>query len=256
MSVHTFTERRPGPYQAQHGEDRWLERHFAGETSGFFVEVGAYDGVVLSNTYFLESIGWRGVLVEPDAEKARACRTNRPKCQVFECAAVASDEVKEVAFYAVEGGEVYSSAGKLDEFQAERLSSWGLKHKKTTVAARTLDSMLTDAKASRVDFVSIDVEGGELDVLRGFDLKRWQPRVVMIEVNRFMRPRGVREIFTRAGYAFLESIEVNEIYAPRAEARRLVPAIDGFRYGRHLAHKLRLRLEARLEARGAGRSPR
>src|SRR4029077_1746907 len=57
-------------YRSQNGEDRWLEAHFGGKRSGFFVEVGAYDGVNLSNTYHFEQTGWTGVLVEPDPEMA------------------------------------------------------------------------------------------------------------------------------------------------------------------------------------------
>jgi FkbM family methyltransferase len=233
---HVYLEPRPGPYQAQHGEDRWLEAYFKGEP-GFFVEVGAYDGIVLSNTYFLESIGWSGILIEPDPAKAARCRANRPKARVYECAAVASDATKSITFNVVEGGEVYSAAGELTELQQKRLQGWGLTPKPMTVAARTLDSMLAEVAPPRVDFVSIDVEGGEVDVLRGFDLARWRPRVVMVEVNSRVRSTGVREAFTRQGYVYLESIDINQVYVPMTELRTLAAAVDGARYAMHLSRK-------------------
>jgi FkbM family methyltransferase len=237
MSRHSYDERRPGPYQAQHGEDRWVEEYFKGEPPGFFVEVGAYDGIILSNTYLLESLGWSGILVEPDPAMAARCRTNRPKCRLYECAAVGSDATKEITFNVVDGGEVYSAAGELTPLQRKRLEEWGLRSRTMTVAARTLDSMLAEAGAARVDFVSIDVEGGEADILRGFDLARWRPRVVMVEVNSRVRSSGVREAFTRQGYVYLESIEINEIYVPLTELRALATAIDGARYAMHLSRK-------------------
>ena len=57
-------------FRAQNGEDRWLDTYFQGKREGYFVEVGAYDGVDLSNTYHFEQIGWHGVLVEPDPDNA------------------------------------------------------------------------------------------------------------------------------------------------------------------------------------------
>ena len=66
-----------GTYRAQNGEDRWLDAYFGGKRGGFYVEVGAYDGRHLSNTYHFEQIGWSGVLVEPDALMAAQCRLNR-----------------------------------------------------------------------------------------------------------------------------------------------------------------------------------
>ena len=78
MSDHRYVNAKPGAYQSQRG---------------FYVEVGAYDGKVISNTYYFEQLGWTGALVEPHPEKAAACRVNRPRSRVFECAAVSSPEL-------------------------------------------------------------------------------------------------------------------------------------------------------------------
>ena len=69
---------RPGQFTAQDGEDVLLAELFGYKTDGFFIEIGAYDGLYLSNSYFFEQLGWRGLLVEPLPEKAAACRRNRP----------------------------------------------------------------------------------------------------------------------------------------------------------------------------------
>lgn len=234
---HSYLEPRPGPYQAQHGEDHWLERYFKGEPPGFFVEVGAYDGIVVSNTYFLESIGWTGILVEPDPAKAARCRANRPKCRVYECAAVGSEAMREVTFNVVDGAGIYSAAGELTLLQQKRLEGWGLRSRAMTVAAKTLDTILTEANPPQVDFVSIDVEGGEVDILKGFDMTRWRPRVVMVEVNSRVRSAGIRDAFRRRGYVYLTSIEINDVYVPLTELRSLATAVDGARYALHLSRK-------------------
>jgi FkbM family methyltransferase len=235
-NVHAYAERAPGAYQAQHGEDRWLERYFRGRPDGFFVEVGAYDGVVLSNTYFLESIGWRGILVEPIPEKASRCRLNRPQARVFECAAVAPGSNSEIAFEVVDGGEVYSTSSMSPEHTA-RVAGYGLRTRKIVVPARTLDSILEEVHPVRVDYVSIDVEGAEVEVLRGFDIGRWRPRVVMIEVNTRTRAAALRELFTSHGYVYLSSIGINDVYVPLTEFKALARGIDYLRYSVALLRK-------------------
>src|SRR5258708_6764498 len=76
-------------WRAQFGEDRLLVKHFGGKREGYFVEVGAFDGENLSNTYFLEkALGWQGILVEPIPKLAAQCRTKRPLSQVVEAACV------------------------------------------------------------------------------------------------------------------------------------------------------------------------
>jgi FkbM family methyltransferase len=242
--IHAFRVPKDGPYQAQHGEDRWLEAFFGGKADGVFVEVGAYDGVVLSNTYFFESIGWTGVLVEPDAAKAARCRSSRPKSQIFECAAVGSGDVDAISFYEVAGGQVYSTVNMTDEHR-KRLDQYGLSFTETRVKAMTLDRILEAAKLSRIDFVTIDVEEGELEVLRGFDLSRWRPEAVMVETNSRFRSAEIRRYFVERGYVFHYSIVNNDIYVPLRRHQRLASVVDTTSYVLHRAMKsLRFRLNA------------
>lgn len=216
-------------FRAQNGEDRWLDEYFGHKRSGFFVEVGAYDGVNLSNTYHFEQLGWNGLLVEPDPERAARCRASRPGSRTFECAAVGSPEVCEITFFQVEGGEVFSTTSLSDD-HARRIAGMGLAPEPMRVAARTLDSMLEESGAQGVDFVSIDVEGGEAEVLRGFDIMRWRPAVVLVESNAKFRQPQVRDYFVGHGYAYRCSIDVNDFYV-RADGSALPPAlVDALRY--------------------------
>jgi len=122
---------------------------------GFYVDVGAYDGIVISNSYYFEQIGWAGVLVEPNPTKAALCRKNRPHSRVFECAAVSSRATTEVELHDVPGGEVYSSM--------VALKTYGLSSRRISVPARTLDTILEEVNPPH--FVSIDVEGSEIEEL-------------------------------------------------------------------------------------------
>lgn len=233
-------------FRAQNGEDRWLDDFFSHKTKGYFVEVGAYDGVNLSNTFHFEQIGWKGVLVEPDPAKAESCRSHRPGSKVYQCAAVGSPETKEITFFQVDAGEVFSTTTLSDD-HARRIAGMGLAPEPMRVRAMTLNSILEDAGATTLDFVSIDVEGGETEVLRGFDIGRWKPAVVVVESNAKNRLPEVRRYFVRHGYAYRHSIDVNDFYVRTGQGPAIAGLLDALAYVRHrvrrriarIAHNLR-----------------
>ncbi|HON07887.1 MAG TPA: FkbM family methyltransferase [Verrucomicrobiota bacterium] len=141
---------------------------------GYFVEVGANDPFSLSQTWHLEQKGWKGVLVEPLPERADALRKNRPNSQVFQVACGSPENVGEIDFYIGEADQLSSLEKYVDDPNVNYV-------KTIKVKVMTLDSILDEAKISRVDFVSIDTEGTELDVLKGFSLNRWKPKLLLIE---------------------------------------------------------------------------
>lgn len=257
MSDHRYVTAKPGAYQSQHGEDAWLERYFGRKPRGFYVEVGAYDGKVISNTYYFEQLGWTGVLVEPQPDKAAACRVNRPQSRVFQCAAVSSPETTSIELLDVPGGEVYSTVVASD-FNLHRLRDFGLESRTIRVPTRTLDSILEEVRPEAIDFVSIDVEGAELEVLGGFDIARWRPQLVLVE-SPPERLAKLREYFVTHGYAYRRSIDVNDIYEalpsnlPWRDLPGLAATLDNVRYRTHkVLTRVRqtTRVRTRLRARG------
>lgn len=232
-------------FRAQNGEDRWLDAYFRHKRSGYFVDVGAYDGVELSNSYHFEQLGWTGILVEADPDNASRCAIARPRSICFHCAAVASPETTEITFHRVADAGVFSSTN-LTLQHARRLAGMGHRPEPISVPARTLDSMLLQAGATEVDFVSIDVEGAELDVLRGFDIARWRPAIVVVESNTKLRLPAIRKYFVSHGYAYLYSIDVNDFYE-RCDRGRLAAWVgDAWRYARHRIDRRTARLAQNL----------
>ena len=146
---------------------------------GIFVEAGANDGYRKSNTYYLERFrGWTGVLIEPIPALAAQCRRQRPRSRVYQCALVAADHP---------GAEVVmTDADMFSEVVADgrprpRVPGWYEQYD-VTVPARTLTDVLADAAVSHVDFLSLDLQGFEAAALRGLDLERWAPAVMLVEV--------------------------------------------------------------------------
>lgn len=170
---------------AQHGMDLQLAEILP--PGGTFVEAGGNDGFRQSNTYYLERFhGWSGVLVEPVPHLAEVARRRR-SAAVFNCALVARD---------YEGDSVTIRYGDLMSGIDVGLeeASWGWEPAyDIDVPARTLDSVLDEAGVEKVDLVSLDVEGYEVPVLRGFDIERFKPGALLLEV-RDRDPDELRDV--------------------------------------------------------------
>jgi FkbM family methyltransferase len=184
---------RPGNY----GLDAKLREHL-GSAPGVFVEAGANDGFTQSNTYYLERFGgWRGVLVEGIPELARECEMQRPHSQVFSCALVepAADGDLVPMLYGdvvslVEGsqGSREADEGHLDLYRDIAPTY------RVEVPGRTLSSLLDEAGVGEIDFLSLDVEGYELQALRGLDLDRHAPRLMLVEAMDDERDAAIQEL--------------------------------------------------------------
>lgn len=139
--------------------------------NGFFVEAGAVDGFFESNTYFLERFcGWQGILIEPIPEMFQRIATNRPSAMAYNCALVPFDfsdtEVHLQPAHAM--SHVVTSAG----------SKAG---PSIAVPARTLNSILLEVAPPQIDLLSLDVEGFEIDVLKGLDFEAFAPQHILLE---------------------------------------------------------------------------
>ena len=150
--------------------ERSLVSHFFDRNDGIFVEVGAFDPLFQSQTYHLEISGWQGVLIEPEPSQADHLRKSR-RGMVFEVACVAPDAAGRVV-------RLWSRRGLSTLRFREKQAEGGTV---VDVASATLDQVLGEAGFDHVDFVSIDVEGSEPDVLRGFDFARWRPQLILID---------------------------------------------------------------------------
>lgn len=184
--------------------------------SGFYIEAGANDGYRQSNTYFLErKRSWRGLLVEPIPELAERCKKNRPGSTVMNCALVANDypgssiEVRYAGLMSLVVGAQGDTQAE-DQHIQDGIIVQGLDSTFTVqVPARTLSSILDEIGApSAIDLLSLDVEGYELDVLKGLDLARHRPTVIVVEA-RFQQ--DIDEFLTANDYRIEARLSVHDL---------------------------------------------
>lgn len=226
--------RMPMRFTSQYGEDLLLWALFEGQLEGFYIEVGAYDGKFLSVSYAFDAMGWRGLLVEALPEVAARCRANRPSARVEQCALSKPGSAGTTTFYSAggvggqgndAGGTVFSyhqpTAAHMQLLQQQKVESRAI-----TVPVTTMDELLKGHEGG-VDFVVIDVEGGEADLLAGFDVGKWRPRVMLVEDNTRGQDGALNAYFAGREYELMGWVEVSRVYI-RNDERELKERYRGY----------------------------
>lgn len=211
---------------SQHGEDLVLWRFFNGRRKGFFVEIGAYDGVTFSNTYLLEAAGWSGILVEPNPERFDACVKARPHSRCMQAAIVAEPRQRAVRLTVPmgEGGLDTLAFTEASTEHRQRVARATNETREIETPALTIDEVL-DGHTGPIDLVSVDVEGAELAALQGMDIRRWAPELFVIEDNSMGRDRLVTDHLARFGYVERLRLAANVFYSRAEDDRPLVSAL-------------------------------
>ena len=202
------------PQRPEHWESKLVWEYFRKRNHGFFVEVGANEPKSDSLTYFLEQQGWNGILIEPNPNLCRALREQRPRSQVFETAVCAPADVGEADLHLSPGGGGHSA---IRPEPGVELGGGCIR-----VAMKTLDQVLEEGHANEIDFISLDVEGMEIDVLRGFDLGRWKPGLILIE--DFFDNHEKHRCLKSLGYKLIRRTGYNNWYVSRNTAAALLSA--------------------------------
>lgn len=189
ISVHDFNydELQNEGYFSQCGQDKWIsEVLLPNIKKGIFVDVGAHDGISFSNTYYLEKKGWSGLAIEPNPTIFEKLRHNRQCQPVNACISSVSGNAQ---FRLIDGySEMLSGlVEKYDPRHEERiqkeLAQHGGSFSHIQVQCLRLDEILENNDIAHIDYLSIDVEGGEIGVLNSIDFKKVKVSVIGIENN-------------------------------------------------------------------------
>jgi FkbM family methyltransferase len=192
------------PKQSSESELVW--QFFERRRDGVFVEVGACRPRIGSQSWFLEEHGWRGVLIEPQPDLAEELRGGRPRSLVFQVACTATGHPEQSPFHVAEAPS-HSSLLKNGVDASTKYVRTEM------VKLMTLDAVLEQAPFNTIDFISIDVEGTQLDVLKGFSLQRHRPALLLIEDH--LHNLKVHRHIRRHGYRLVKRTNFNNWYIPK-----------------------------------------
>ncbi len=201
--LRNFSGLRPNvkSHYSQEGEDISLARIFTGQNSGFFVDVGAHHPFRFSNTYWAYQKGWSGVNIDATPGSAKLFKRWRPRDLSIESCIGSGESSIDYVVYSEPALNTYASN------RVEVLGTSEYKAKETVrLQTRRLDSLLSEAFTGKpdpvIDFLSIDVEGSEMDVLKSNDWSRFKSRIIVIEILG----KTLSTVSSSAEYQFLTNL--------------------------------------------------
>ncbi len=166
---------------AQNYEDVVLQRCFKDVSAGFYIDVGAWDPLEHSVTHLFYERGWRGINIEPTPEFFE--RLQRDRTRDINLQLVLGGTDQESQTFTILKGSGISTMRRLSDDYLENLDGRGFPQEPVEVSTVTLASVCRDyvPEGIEIDFLKVDVEGWETQVLRGHDWDRWRPKVLVIE---------------------------------------------------------------------------
>ena len=165
---------------AQNFEDVMLRRVFKEVGAGFYIDVGAHHHKVDSVTRGLYDDGWHGINFEPVPYFHNLLQKKRPRDINLAC--IAGESPGEAVFYQM--GRTGLSTTRPDF--ASRAAARGFTERQHIIPVRTLDQICAEQAVTHVDFLKIDVEGAEFEVLKGMGFEKVRPVVLVIEATEPM----------------------------------------------------------------------
>lgn len=165
---------------SQEGEDMILKRLFENKKNGFYVDIGAHHPFRYSNTYYFYKKGWRGINIDGTPGVMKKFNKYRKRDVNLEIAISDQEDVKE--YHLLNEPALNGFAGdKIDKYldgdNAYKLIS------KTLVQSNRLEAVLRNHDVEDIDFMNIDVEGHEVEVIKSNDWDRFRPKYILVEIQ-------------------------------------------------------------------------
>ena len=205
---------RQSKYYSEFGQDKFLnEQIFKNKKNGIFFDVGAYDGVFASNSYFFEKVlGWTGICIEPLDEVFQKLIQVRSSICIHGALAATGGERDFVRV----SDEKPTFSGLLSTIEPQhwpRIVEYGKTWKIIKVQTFTFNELCRLYNLDHIDYLSIDTEGSEEEIIRSIDFKNIDITIVDVENN--FGNKTMRQYLESVGYIFIKRLGMDDIYAKK-----------------------------------------
>jgi FkbM family methyltransferase len=203
---------------SQQGEDIYMSKHFFNKKvdDGFYVEIGAVDGVTYSNSKFFEDqLGYKGMLVEAQPRMFKQLEQNRPNNILINKAISLS--IEPIIFLG------NSPCGGIESHMTNNFKqNWHKHSERYIVNTAQFNKLFNNYKIKFIDFITIDVEGGEYDVLSTIDFNNVEIYVVCIELDGHNKEKDdkCRQMLNDNGFKLHNRLFINEFWVNDNYSRR------------------------------------
>lgn len=188
------------------GEQQLVGEFFNNRTKGFYVDLGANDPIVESQSFHLEQLGWSGLLIEPIPKYVNLLRDKRSGTVVDLACSSKKNHRKILPLALAEGHSTLNA--KPIALSSESIAA-------INIECRTLDSILEDNRAPiEFEFLSVDIEGHEMEMFDGFSIDKWRPQLVLLEDHVVGHQK--HRFMTKNGYQLILRTGLNSWYIPQS----------------------------------------
>jgi FkbM family methyltransferase len=202
-------------YKSQYNQDKILnEKYFKNKKNGVFLDIGAHDGLTLSNTYFFEKeLGWSGVCFEPNPSVFNSLKQNRNTLLINGCAWY---ENTKKTFRMVKG---YSEmlSGIIDHYDVLHLNrikneceTYGSTYEDIEVDCYDINKILIDNNIKDIDLISIDTEGSEFEIIKNINFNLFNIEFILVEDN--YSSNQLDAFMKSKNYKLVERINIDKLY--------------------------------------------
>lgn len=201
-------------YYSQDGQDKFImETFFPFQMQGTFVDIGANDGIDLSNTYAFEKRGWKGYCIEPLVDVFKKLVVNRPNSICVN--SIISDKTGQSDFLAVEAtSHIKMLSGELKKYDRRHLARINREittHGGSTEVIKVKSYRFEDIiEPTTIDYLSIDVEGGEYDIVKSIDFNKYDIKIMSVENN--YEEKSMITLIESFGFQHIYNIGADNIY--------------------------------------------
>lgn len=196
-------------YHGQFYQDKYVnENFFKNKKNGIFVDIGAYDGITDSNTFFFEKeLGWKGICIEPVPELFKNLKAQRSCILINGCV---SDKHGKITFlkHCLPNGFITGLSKIIDK--DNNINVDNNKTEIIKVKSYVLEEILRRHNIYHIDYLSLDIEGYELKILQNFPFHKYNIDVISVENNN--NDSALKNLLRSKGYSFITKLGVDEIY--------------------------------------------
>jgi len=196
------------------GQDILIHHLLNNIKGGVFVDIGAHDGVSRSNSLYFEKMAdWTGLAIEPIPSKYKELKENRGCQTINGCITAKPGKAK---FLEVVGDAnmlstlAVNNIGLTERRLKKRTQRNGCTIKEIEVECFNPNELFEDKGITHIDFLSVDTEGGELDIIKSIDFSKTPVKVISVENNYFKK--NIRKYLESKGFIHIGTFNVDEIY--------------------------------------------
>ena len=205
---------------SQFGEDRKILKMFKNRKNGTYVDIGCFHPVRQNNTYLLHKAGWKGINIDLNPLSIELFSVARPN-DIIICAAISGRKTSKTLFFDHELSSLNTINRNHTLFLKKAFGKTRLKKKK--IFTKTLDSILNKYQVLKIDFMNIDIEGNELEVLNTLNFKKIDIKVICIEIVNYdfyskkikINKKKIFQILKRNNYYLKFKTYVNYVFVKK-----------------------------------------